>query len=75
MHRRRLLAIILTLGVALLPVPLRATAPVVTPIADITEQHKGQFFTVQGEVTSARAFRSGMRYTVRDDSGPITLAL
>ncbi len=52
-----------------------ANVRVVTPINQITEQDKGSFFTVQGEITSVRPFRSGMRYTLRDDTGPITLVM
>jgi RecJ-like exonuclease len=55
--------------------PAFAAEKVVTPIDDITTEYKGKFATVQGKVAGERAFKSGMRYTVQDDTGKITLVL
>jgi DNA/RNA endonuclease YhcR with UshA esterase domain len=65
------------LGVALLICApwAHAAEKVVTPIEKITTEYKGKFATVQGKVAGERAFKSGMRYTVQDDTGKITLVL
>lgn len=55
--------------------PARALEDGVTPIGEITTEYKGEFATVEGELVGQRRFKSGMRYTVRDDSGKITLVL
>lgn len=65
------------LGVALFicAQPAGAAEKVVTPIDKITTEYKGKFATVQGKVAGERAFKSGMRYMVQDDTGKITLVL
>lgn len=55
--------------------PARALEDGVTPIGKITTEYLDKFATVQGTIAAERAFKSGMRYTVRDGSGEITLVL
>jgi DNA/RNA endonuclease YhcR with UshA esterase domain len=46
-----------------------------TPIVDITKADTGRVATVRGTLKSERAFKSGVRYVLKDDSGEITLVL
>lgn len=55
--------------------PVYAAEKIITPIEEITTELTGKFATVQGVVTGERRFKSGMRYTVSDDTGKITLVL
>jgi DNA/RNA endonuclease YhcR with UshA esterase domain len=55
--------------------PARALDDGVTPIGKITTEYLGKFATVQGTIAGERAFKSGTRFTVRDESGEITLVL
>jgi DNA/RNA endonuclease YhcR with UshA esterase domain len=53
----------------------QAAERVVTPIAQITTEYKGKFATVEGTIVAQRNFKSGMRFTLQDDGGRITLVL
>jgi len=53
----------------------RAAEKAPTPIVDITNEYVGRVVTVQGRLASERAFKSGVRYTVKDDGGEITLVV
>lgn len=55
--------------------PALAAEKPVTPISDITTKDKGKTLTVEGEIASSRAFKGGMRYTLKDDAGEITLVI
>ncbi len=55
--------------------PAFAGEQVITPIGQITAGQKGRFVTIQGEIASERAFKAGMRYTLRDGDAAITLVL
>jgi RecJ-like exonuclease len=55
--------------------PALAAEKVVTPINAITTKDKGETLTVEGEITSSRAFKGGMRYVVKDDAGEITMVI
>lgn len=62
-------------ALVLSPAVAQADVRTVTPVGQISEQDKGTFVTVQGEITAARSFSRGVRYTLRDESGAITLVL
>jgi DNA/RNA endonuclease YhcR with UshA esterase domain len=53
----------------------RAAEKVPTPIVDITNEYTDRVVTVRGRLASERAFKSGVRYVVKDDSGEITLVV
>jgi DNA/RNA endonuclease YhcR with UshA esterase domain len=53
----------------------RAAEKAPTPIVDITNEYAGRVATVRGTLKSERAFKSGVRYVLKDDSGEITLVL
>jgi DNA/RNA endonuclease YhcR with UshA esterase domain len=67
----------LAIGAALLLGLSSASAgeKVITPIGQVGATQKGQFVTVQGEIAEEHAFKSGMRYLLRDDGATITLVL
>lgn len=47
----------------------------VLPISKITTEYKGKYVTVQGVVSAAYRFSAGMRYTLDDGAGRITLVV
>lgn len=53
----------------------QAAEKALTPIVDITKADTGRVATVRGTLKSERAFKSGVRYVLKDDSGEITLVL
>lgn len=55
--------------------PALAAEKVVTPISEITAKDKGERLTVEGEIAGSRAFKGGMRYTLKDDSAEITVVI
>ncbi len=72
------LSVVVLLICTLQMMPVRAVEAaekVITPIEKLTTEYKGKFATVQGKIAGERKFKSGMRYTVADDTGKITLVL
>jgi RecJ-like exonuclease len=55
--------------------PAQAAEKTVTPISEITTKDTGETLTVEGEISSSRTFKGGMRYVVEDDAGEITLVI
>ncbi|MCL5997930.1 MAG: OB-fold nucleic acid binding domain-containing protein [Chloroflexi bacterium] len=53
-------------------VPVRAAAPVVTAIGQITTADEGKQVTVQGTVAETGNFSAGFKLSVRDTTGQIT---
>lgn len=54
---------------------VQAAEKVITPIEKLTTEYTGKFVTVQGAVAGTRKFKSGMRYTLDDGTGRVTLVL
>ncbi|HQV69494.1 MAG TPA: OB-fold nucleic acid binding domain-containing protein [Thermoflexales bacterium] len=47
----------------------------VLPIGKITTEYKDKYVTVQGTVSAVSRFSAGMRYTLGDDTGKVTLVV
>ncbi len=60
---------------ALVGLPARAAEKAITPIEKLTTEYAGKFVTVEGSITGLRKFKSGMRYTLDDGTGKVTLVL
>lgn len=73
--RKALVAVALLISSSAAAGSAEAADKPVTSIADITTEYTGKVATVRGMLTSERAFKAGVRYVVRDDSGEITLVL
>ena len=52
-----------------------SAAQSVVPIGKLTTEYKDKFVTVQGVVSAAYRFSAGMRYTLGDGTGKITLVV
>ena len=70
---KRLLAAGAAFAIGLAPV--HAGEKVVIPISQVSAVPQGQFVTVQGEIAEERAFKTGMRYLLRDEGASVTLVL
>ena len=56
-------------------VPATAAEKTVTPVSVITTKETGKTLTIEGEISGSRAFKGGMRYTLKDDSAEITVVI
>jgi RecJ-like exonuclease len=82
---RKALALIMEMGIAtgfalltlfsFAMMPAQAAEKTVTPISEITTKDTGETLTVEGEIAGSRTFKGGMRYTIKDDAGEITMVI